>query len=153
MHICLTRDRATQLHVELEDDLIDALSTLPPILNARSTAEADLLSTTIEASLTKLSLVRTRTHLALYGHSSPNRPQASMSRALAAAMDKLRTKELAQAEEERQLDAQLAAYEGMLGLVGGRDGGFAQVVEDMARVKRETEECRKDLRRLGWTGD
>lgn len=153
MHICLTRDRATQLHVELEDDLIDALSTLPPILNARSTAEADLLSTTIEASLMTLSLVRTRTHLALYGHTSPSRPQASMRRALAAAMDKLRTKELAQAEEERQLDAQLAAYEGMLGLVGGRDGGFAQVVEDMAQVKHETEECRKDLRRLGWTGD
>ena len=41
----------------------------------------------------------------------------------------------------------------MLDLVGGRDAGFAQVVKDMARVKRETEECRKDLRRLGWTGD
>ena len=101
----------------------------------------------------KLSLIRTRTHLALYGHTSPNRPQATMGRALAAAVEKLRTKERAQVEEEDELDAQLIAYESMLGLVGGREGGFAQVVEDMARVKRETDECKKDLRRLGWTGD
>lgn len=76
-----------------------------------------------------------------------------MARALAAAQEKLRAKQRAQEDEERALDAQLAAYEGALGLVGGREGGFAQLVEDMARVRRETEECRKDLRRLGWTGD
>lgn len=144
---------AAQLNPRLDEELIDALSTLPPILNARRTAEADLLSTTIEASLMKLSLIRTRTHVALYAHTSVNRHQATMGRALSVAVDKLRTKQLAQDAEEREIDGQLAAYESMLSYVGGREGGFAQVVEDMARVKRETEECWKDLRRLGWTGD
>ncbi|KAI0717343.1 hypothetical protein C8Q72DRAFT_891529 [Fomitopsis betulina] len=142
-----------ELNPRLDEELIDALSTLPPILNARRTAEADLLSTTIEASLMKLSLIRTRTHVALYAHTSVNRHQATMGRALSVAVDKLRTKQLAQDAEEREIDGQLAAYESMLSYVGGREGGFAQVVEDMARVKRETEECWKDLRRLGWTGD
>ncbi|EPS94561.1 hypothetical protein FOMPIDRAFT_1081423, partial [Fomitopsis schrenkii] len=113
-----------QLHPTLDEELIDALSTLPPILNATRTAEADLLSTTIEASLMKLSLIRTRTHVALYGHTSPSRPQATMGRALSVAVDKLRTKQRAQADEEHELDAQLAAYESMLSLVGGREGGF-----------------------------
>ena len=65
----------------------------------------------------------------------------------------LRARKQAQEAEARRLAGQVAAYEGALGLVGGRDGRFAQVVRDMARVRRETEECRKDLRRLGWTGD
>lgn len=43
--------------------------------------------------------------------------------------------------------------------VSGRDDGrrrdnknntFGQVVDDWARVKKETEECVRDLRRLGW---
>ncbi|EPS92753.1 hypothetical protein FOMPIDRAFT_1109404, partial [Fomitopsis schrenkii] len=116
------------------------LRCLPPILNATRPAE-----TTIEASLMKLSLIRARTHVALYAHTSPNRPPPTMGRALTTAVDKLRSKQRAQVDEERELDAQLAAYESMvavLSLVGGREG-------DMPRVKRETEECRKYLRRLG----
>ncbi|KAH9905517.1 uncharacterized protein B0H18DRAFT_909078 [Fomitopsis serialis] len=151
--ISMLVDEINQIHPRLEDDLVGALSTLPSISNAARTAEADLLSTTIEASLMKLSLMRTRMHIALYGHSSPNRPDSNMNRALATAMEKLRAKARAQEEEERELDGQISAYDGMLSLVGGKDGNFAQAVEDMARVKRETEECRKDLRRLGWTGD
>ncbi|KAH9839877.1 uncharacterized protein C8Q71DRAFT_855184 [Rhodofomes roseus] len=152
-HISQLVSEINQIHPRLEEDLIEALSVLPSILNDPRTAEAALLSTTIEASLIKLSLIRTRTHVALYGHSSPSRPNATMSRALATAAERLRAKQRTQEEEERELDGQLAAYDGMLSLVGGKDGSFAQVVEDMARVKRETEECRKDLRRLGWTGD
>ena len=67
--------------------------------------------------------------------------------------ERLKERQRAQEAEMERLDAQIAQYEGMLSLVDGRDGSFAQVVRDMARVKRETEECRKDLRRLGWTGD
>ena len=51
------------------------------------------------------------------------------------------------------MDKQLAEYEAVLNMFGGKGGGFKQVVDDMARVKREVDECRKDLRRLGWTGD
>lgn len=76
-----------------------------------------------------------------------------MARALAAAQDKLRERQRAQEEEEATLDGQIAAYEEVMGLVGGREGSFGQVVEDMTRVRRETEECKRDLRRLGWTGD
>ena len=35
-------------------------------------------------------------------------------------------------------------------LVDEHGGGFAQAIEDWARVRRETEECRQDLRHLGW---
>ena len=76
-----------------------------------------------------------------------------MSRAVTAAYEKLKERRRAQETEMQKLDRQIEEYESMLRLVDGRDGSFAQVVKDMARVKRETEECRKDLRRLGWTGD
>lgn len=149
----LTTHRGTQIHPRLEEQLLAALATLPPLLDAARTAHADVLALTLEAALLKLSVLRARAHIALYGHAAPTNPRATMARALAAAQEKLRAKQRAQEDEERALDAQLAAYEGALGLVGGREGGFAQLVEDMARVRRETEECRKDLRRLGWTGD
>ncbi|OBZ73559.1 hypothetical protein A0H81_06027 [Grifola frondosa] len=142
-----------EIHPRLEDELTNALLTLPPILNASRTAQYELLATTIETSLLKLSLIRARAHSALYGHTSPKNPDATMSRALAAARDKIREKERAQEREEKVLDEQIDQYQKMLDLVGGRDGSFGQVVKDMARVKRETEECRRDLRRLGWTGD
>lgn len=51
-------------------------------------------------------------------------------------------------EEERALDQELGEYAQLLNLVDER-GGFAQVI-DWVRVRRETEECRQDLRRLGW---
>ena len=101
----------------------------------------------------KLSLVRARAYRALYGHTPPDHPDLTVSRAVGAAYEKLREKQRAQETEMDKLDRQIGEYEGMLRLVDGRDGSFAQVVKDMARVKRETEECRRDLRRLGWTGD
>jgi len=57
--------------------------------------------------------------------------------------------------ESLSLDQQLHEYETLLQLVdGGKNtGGYHQVVNDWTKVKQETDECKKDLRRLGWTGD
>lgn len=87
-----------------------------------------------------------------------------------ATYDTLKQNEMKQRAEEEELDRQLGEYENLMNFVdtgtssdagrsasrrgaGAGEGGFRQVVEDMARVRREMEECRKDLRRLGWTGD
>ncbi|KAI0352322.1 hypothetical protein OH77DRAFT_1409252 [Trametes cingulata] len=162
-------------HPALDSSLLAALSALPPEQRATRTAHADVLAATIEAALLKLSLLRARAHRALYGFSVPppsaheqQKEQKTLSRAIAHAHLALLRRQRAQDEEMRALDAQLAAYEGVLRLVDGGGGGgigggragegegegaFGQVVRDMARVKRETEECRRDLRRLGWTGD
>ncbi|KAI0328684.1 hypothetical protein GY45DRAFT_1337965 [Cubamyces sp. BRFM 1775] len=166
----------TQAHPELEAQLTLALETIPPQLRATRTAQTDVLAATIEAALLKLSLLRARAHRALYGFSAP-RPgpaahaksdvgkttkptkppehsDATVAHAVAAAYRARRVQERAQ-EEMRELDGQIAAYEGMLSFVDGsrpgREGAFAQVVSDMARVKRETEECLQELKRLGWT--
>ncbi|KAI0367044.1 hypothetical protein BV20DRAFT_613101 [Pilatotrama ljubarskyi] len=150
--------RINDTHPALESALITALQTLPPHLRAARAAEADVLAATIEAALLKLSLLRARAHRALYGFSLPSSGQ-TVSRAVAVAHMALLSRQRAQDEEMKRLDGQIAAYEGVLRLVdGGRggeggEGAFGQVVRDMARVKRETEECRRDLRRLGWTGD
>ncbi|TFK94158.1 hypothetical protein K466DRAFT_593827 [Polyporus arcularius HHB13444] len=146
-------ERINEAQPALEAKLVTALSTLPPELHAPRLAEADVVAATIETALLKLSLVRARAHRALYGYALPNRPDATVSRAVAAAYEKLRERQRAQEAETQKLDRQIEQYESMLRLVDGRDGSFGQVVKDMARVKRETEECRKDLRRLGWTGD
>ncbi|KAI0629266.1 hypothetical protein C8Q77DRAFT_1066335, partial [Trametes polyzona] len=150
----------------LQSQLRSAFETLPPQLRAARTAEADVLAATIEAALLKLSLVRVRAHRALYGFSqqsssaatsgasaSTSSRRATVAQAVTAAHEALLSRQRAQEEEMRTLDGQISVYEGMLGLVEGGGGAFAQVVSDMARVKRETEECRRDLRRLGWTGD
>jgi hypothetical protein len=75
-----------------------------------------------------------------------------MSRALASAHQKLVRDERRLVEEEAALDRQLDEYERVVRMVDGPVGGFVQVVEDWTNVQKETEECRKDLRRLGWTG-
>ncbi|CCL99687.1 uncharacterized protein FIBRA_01708 [Fibroporia radiculosa] len=141
------------IHPRLEEKLLYALTTLPPLVNATRTAQADVSAISIEAALLKLSILRARAHIALYGHSSPKAPGGTTNQALAAAYNKLHDRERAQENEERDLDGKLASYEGLLGLFDRQQGGFAQVVADMARVKKEAEECKKDLRRLGWTGD
>ncbi|KAH9888819.1 hypothetical protein C8Q73DRAFT_793822 [Cubamyces lactineus] len=86
---------------------------------------------------------------------TPPGHNATVAHAVAAAHEALRARQRAQEDEMRELDGQIAAYEGMLSLVdgagSGREGPFAQVVSDMARVKRETEECLQELKRLGWT--
>lgn len=73
--------------------------------------------------------------------------------ALSSAYATLKKEEWKMNEETRALDRQTEEYEAMLKLVDGGGGGFAQVVEDWARVQKEKEECKRDLRRLGWTGD
>jgi hypothetical protein len=76
-----------------------------------------------------------------------------MTEALSAASKKAEEDERYLAKEERAMDRELAEYSRLLRLLDGPEGGFAQVVEDWTRVQRETEECRRDLRHLGWTGD
>ncbi|KZT10086.1 uncharacterized protein LAESUDRAFT_471873 [Laetiporus sulphureus 93-53] len=142
-----------EIHPRLQEQLVEALTTLPPLLNETRATQADVLSATIEASLLKLSLIRTRAYNALYGYISRSDPDCTMNNALLAAHEKLFAKQREQEEEERALDARIAEYDNLMLLVGGGEGGFAQIVEDMARVKKETEECRRDLCRLGWTGD
>nr|VWO94632.1 Indoleacetamide hydrolase (IAH) (EC (Indole-3-acetamide hydrolase) [Ganoderma boninense] len=151
--MALTDSVGYQAHAALEEKLIDALAVIPPQLHATRSAQADVIAATIEAALLKLSVVRARAHRALYGHALPGDPRATVARAVTAAHAKLKERQRAQDAEMQKLDRQIDEYESMLSLVDGRDGSFAQVVKDMARVKQETEECRKDLRRLGWTED
>lgn len=125
----------------------------PDDINRRRSSLNDLLATTIETSLVKLSLMRARAHQALYDFKSPTNPQATMIGALSSAYATLKKEERKMNEETRALDRQTEEYEAMLKLVDGGGGGFAQVVEDWARVQKEKEECKRDLRRLGWTGD
>lgn len=145
------------MNVQLEGQLNKALVDLPPLVHAHQSASHDLLSLTIETSLLKLSLLRARAEAELYNHASMRRPDATMKRALANAHAQLMGEHVRVDEDERELDARLHEYEELLGLVDGsghgpRDG-FVQIVEDWARVQQETDECRRDLRRLGWTGD
>ncbi|KAI0675515.1 hypothetical protein C8Q78DRAFT_328630 [Trametes maxima] len=189
-HVLRLVEQINEAHPALETELTTALETLPPQLRATRAAQADVLAATIEAALLKLSLLRARTHRAVYGFAMPPPSSSSLSSgsssrtaglssrshaaagpgglgtqapspsrrtvadAVAAAHEALVARQRAQDEETRVLDGQLEAYEGMLRMVDGRrEGAFAQVVKDMARVKRETEECRRDLLRLGWAGD
>ena len=87
-----------------------------------------------------------------------------MAEALTEVHARLVAKEQAQREEEKELDRQLGEYDAVMDLVSGGgqkgrrkgdggDGGFKQVIADMASVRREIEDCKKDLRRLGWTAD
>jgi hypothetical protein len=128
------------------------ISRYPTAINGKRSATNELLAATIEISLIKLSLVRTRAHWALYGYRSAGErhTEAGMADALSAAHAKLKAEERKMEEEERELECQLGGYDTVLEMI---DGGFGQVVEDWTRVQREKEECRRDLRRLGWTGD
>ena len=144
---------AKQAHLNLETKLDTALLTRPPVLNASREADADVLALWIETSLLEFSLLRARTHLAMRTHTSPTNPNASMATALTTIHARLREKARQQAEEEALLDGSIEEYNAVLGLINGKDGGFRQIVEDMANVEKEAEECRKDLRRLGWKGD
>lgn len=94
----------------------------------------------------------------------------TFAEALHSSSQKLSEEESRLAAEEEELDRKLAEYENILGIVdrdrgtgkeskriaSNRDGRrrenntFGQVVDDWARVKKETEECVRDLRRLGW---
>lgn len=109
----------------------------------------------IEASLVKIYLLRARALRSVYGTKSQTQPnnEGTVASAISVAYRKLKADEARMREEERQLDQKLSKYEELLTVVDGGQGGFQQVVNDWTRVKKETEDCRTDLRRLGWTGD
>ncbi|KAJ7504467.1 hypothetical protein B0H11DRAFT_1852870 [Mycena galericulata] len=143
-----------ETHPRLHQRLAYALEKLPPDIASRHSAQSDLLAMTIEASLVKVSLIRAKALQTVYNYQSPKNPELHMRGALSAACAKLKEEEGEMEEEERKLDRELAEYQTLLDMVdGGGSGGFRQVVADCARVKKETEECKRDLRRLGWTGE
>uniref|UniRef100_A0A0W0G9W8 Uncharacterized protein n=1 Tax=Moniliophthora roreri TaxID=221103 RepID=A0A0W0G9W8_MONRR len=141
-----------EAHPKLQSDLIDSLQKHPPSLNQKHVAQDALQITTIEAALVKLSLIRSRCHQALYDFKAGD---AKISDALQLAYESLREEAANLEEEAGALDQQLLEYEGLLELVDGKGGssGFRQMVEDWIRVQKEMEDCQRDLRRLGWTGD
>ncbi|KAF8075016.1 hypothetical protein FPV67DRAFT_1777746 [Lyophyllum atratum] len=145
------RARSEQIS-SFQSGLSSVVSTYPPEINSRRGASNELFSARIEASLIKLSLIRARATQALYDHKTPKHPDTTIAQALCAAYAKLKADARKMNEEEAALDRQLAEYEAMLKLVDG-GGGFTQVIEDWTRVQKEREECIRDLRRLGWTGD
>ena len=142
-----------QIHPRLQGELERITTALQPITDARLAASSELLATTIEATLLKLSIMRATAYNSLYGHKSETNPGATMAQALAAAHGYLNSEEEGLKKREQSLDQQLEEYRKLLQLVEGPSGGFGQIVEDWSRVQMETEECRRDLRRLGWTGD
>ncbi|KAK1221077.1 putative ubiquinone biosynthesis monooxygenase [Marasmius sp. AFHP31] len=142
-----------QGHVELQNLLSESMGKYPPALNKRRASEDALTATTIETSLIKLSLIRARCHQALYNFKSETHPDATMSNALKAAYDSLEEEGIDLEEEERALDVQLFEYRTLLEIVDGEHMGFGQLVDDWVRVQKETEDCGRDLRRLGWIGE
>ncbi|THH14636.1 hypothetical protein EW146_g5728 [Bondarzewia mesenterica] len=148
-----------EIHPHLQASLADALQSLPSISEDQLTARTSLLSTTLETTLLKLSLLRARFRNSIYNASSTSRTAAigpSLAIALKNAFTKQSEEESSLIDEEARLDGILKEYEGLLGMVdrsakGRGKGAFGQIVDDWVRVKSETEECRRDLRRLGWT--
>ncbi|KAG6837357.1 hypothetical protein H0H93_010959 [Arthromyces matolae] len=147
-------DLISQAHSRLESGLSSLITKHSPMIDSRRIASDELLATRIEASLIKLSLIRARATQALYyGHQSTTNPDVTVADALSSSYAKLKAEDKKMREEEAALDRQLGEYEVMLKLVDGGNGGYKQIVEDWTRVQREREECIRDLRRLGWTGD
>ncbi|KAJ7672682.1 hypothetical protein B0H17DRAFT_182311 [Mycena rosella] len=143
-----------QIHPRLQQRLAFAVTKFPRNMATRNSANNDLLAMTIEASLVKVSLVRGQTHNTLYDYRFSKNPEFNMKRALVAAHAKLKEDERKMEEEEGALDRELADYQKLLDIVdGGGNVSFRQIIADSARVEKETEECRRDLRRLGWTGE
>ncbi|KAK0497247.1 hypothetical protein EDD18DRAFT_1462079 [Armillaria luteobubalina] len=139
-----------EMYPLLQEELVQSLRKWPPILNSQRQAHHDFLATTIETSLIKLSLIRARCHQLLYGFGDGAHDMPS---ALAAIHTKLTEEESVLKEEEAELDHQLHEYHRLLHVVDGSGSGFHQVLEDWSQIQKETEECRRDLRRMGWTGD
>lgn len=74
-----------------------------------------------------------------------------MPEAINAVHEKIAQEERALDAEEADLDRRLEEYKQLVRLADGPRGGFAQVLGDWKTVRRETDECKRDLRRLGWT--
>lgn len=129
-----------------------AKSTVFPIYDAARTASIDLLAATIEASLVKLSLTKAHSERVLYNHCSKQNDGRTVAQAIGAAYGALKIEERDMKAESQKLDHQLQEYEILLQIVDGSHGSYQQIINDWAKVKRETDECMKDLCRLGWSG-
>ncbi|KIY45028.1 hypothetical protein FISHEDRAFT_50194, partial [Fistulina hepatica ATCC 64428] len=147
-------------HDDLEKALVRAVESLPSILSAQQRAQCELVAATIESSLIKLSLLRAQAQAAAFGVGSSGMGKSrvhdsgdkqSTDNLLEKVCDKMQAESRNLDAELQDVDALLRQYDAAAGLAGA--SGFAQVVEDYARVAQETEECRRDLRRLGWTGE
>ncbi|KAF8159638.1 hypothetical protein B0H34DRAFT_412126 [Crassisporium funariophilum] len=147
--------RISQTYKAFEEEIKQAKSTTFPAFDAARVASNDLLAATIETALIKLSLIQAKTERKLYGPQVANRaePSKTVAKALEVAFASLKKEEKELEKESCALDAQLHEYESLLQFVDGGTGGYRQVVDDWTKVKKETNECKKDLRRLGWTGD
>ena len=146
-----------QIREILENGVKQAILVTLPAYDATRSASIDLLLTTIETTLIKLSLMRARSERALYNH-KPNDDidnSRTVSGAISLAFKSLKKDERDMKAECHSLDQQLHEYEMLLQLVDGGEstGGYRQVVNDWTKVKQETDECKRDLRRLGWSGD
>ncbi|TCD61783.1 hypothetical protein EIP91_007961 [Steccherinum ochraceum] len=109
-----------EIHPRLESNLLALLTAHGPGTHAQRTLRAEVLANTVEACLLKLSLLRYRSYSALYGFSSSSdegeggEGERSMTKALTETHTLLRRKDVAQREEERELDRQLAEYEAVM---------------------------------------
>lgn len=147
-----------QAQAQLRLTLDQVTNDLPPDRHRLTAAQTHHIVAVIECSLVRISLLRVRAYRSLYGANSLSQTQHGLDRtvtpALGIAYRKLKADEAQAREEERTLDQKLAGYHDLFAVVDGNsDGGFQQIVKDWAKVRKETQECRKDLRRLGWTGD
>lgn len=156
-----------QTHTRVHDKLRIALETIPQATNNKNAASHALLSSTIEASLLKLSLVRARLCSALYDYSAESDPSHTIAGAVNSMEKKLKLNLQKLDAEEADIKARLKGYDQLMAIVDSKGRGFSQIVKDLAQVKKETEECYRDLRwmdflrsysilivthrRLGWT--
>jgi cysteinyl-tRNA synthetase len=156
---------------DLDRELHRAVSITLPAHDATRTSSIELLAATIETSLIKLSLTRNRVERALYNHQPQNnrveralynhQPQnnitldedVNIAKAVEAAYSSLKKDEKEMKMQSQSLDRQLQEYESLMQLVDGGKNGYQQIINDWTKVQQETDECLKDLRRLGWTGD
>ena len=131
------------------------ISSTFPVFKASRNASIDLLSTTFEATLQRLNSIREGARQAFYNHQVEGNvtKTETVSQAISIAYQALAEEEAALKTETQDLDRQIQEYESLLRLVDGSSGGYQQIVNDWVKIKRETDECLKDLRRLGWTGD
>lgn len=151
-HLSDMTDGLQEKHNDLNQELKQAVITTFPADNDVRSTDTDLLAATIESSLIKLSLAHARSARALYHH-RPSQESKNVAQALSVAYSELIKGEVSMKTESNILDRQLEEYETMLQLVDGGSGGYRQIINDWTKVKQETEECLRDLRRLGWTGD
>ncbi|KAJ3514987.1 hypothetical protein NLJ89_g2037 [Agrocybe chaxingu] len=155
MHLAELIIQISQAREEFDPELNQAVCITLPAYDAARSASIDLLAATIEASLIKLSFLQARTERAFYNHHPRNGTggKKTIAGAIEAAYSTLKSEEKELKAESNSLDQQLQEYETMLQLVDGGNSGYQQIVNDWTRVKQDTDECLKDLRRLGWTGD